>query len=88
MRIAAESRGGYPTRSIAATLGVEYHDLMTIISRQQLLVFTVFINFFIPCLSTVAIIWKEIGRRWALISIALNTSVAIILSLLARLLLG
>jgi len=66
-------------------LGTDYQSLMTIISRQQLIVFTVFISFFIPCLSTVVMIWKEIGRKYAFISMGLNTSVAIILSLLVRL---
>jgi ferrous iron transport protein B len=66
-------------------LGTDYQSLMTIISRQQLIVFTVFISFFIPCLSTVAMLWKEIGRKYAFISMGLNTSVAILLSLLVRL---
>jgi len=69
-------------------LGVSYQDLMTIISREQLIVFTVFITFFIPCLSTVAILWKEIGKRVAFISMGLNTAVAIVISLLVRLILA
>lgn len=69
-------------------LGVSYQNLMTIISKEQLIVFTVFISFFIPCLSTVAILWKEVGKRVAFLSMGLNTSVAILLSLLARLILG
>jgi len=69
-------------------LGVNYQSLMTIISKQQLVIFVVFINFFIPCLSTVAILWKEIGRKIAFISMALNTSVAIIISLIVRLIIG
>jgi len=68
-------------------LGVSYQNLMTIISREQLIVFTVFISLFIPCLSTVAILWKEIGKRVAFLSMGLNTGVAIILSLLVRLIL-
>ncbi len=66
-------------------LGVNYHELMSVVSQQQLVVFAIFISFFIPCLSTVAILWKEIGRGIALLSMALNTAVAFILSLLARL---
>jgi len=66
-------------------LGVSYQDLMTIISREQLMVFVVFMNFFVPCLSTVAILWKELGRKEALISVALNTSVALVISFLVRL---
>jgi ferrous iron transport protein B len=68
-------------------LGVSYQDLMTIVSREQLIVFTVFISFFIPCLSTVAILWKEVGRRVAFLSMGLNTGVALVLSLLVRLIL-
>ncbi len=66
-------------------LGVDYQNLMTVVSQQQLLIFTVFVSFFIPCLSTVAIIWREVGRKWALISMGLNTSVAVLLSLIIRL---
>ncbi len=65
-------------------LDVSYVDLMTVVSKQQLIVFTVFISFFIPCLSTVAILWKEIGRRIAFFSIALNTGVAVVLAIIVR----
>jgi ferrous iron transport protein B len=68
-------------------LGVSIQSLMTMISREQLIVFTVFVSFFIPCLSTVAILWKEIGRKVAFISMALNTGVAVIVSFLVRLIL-
>ena len=66
-------------------LGVNYNQLLTVVSQQQIIVFTVFLSFFIPCLSTVAIIWKEIGRKWAFVSILLNTSVALLISYIARL---
>jgi ferrous iron transport protein B len=68
-------------------LGVNYQDLMNAISYQQMVIFVVFISFFIPCLSTVAIIWKEIGRKIALLSVALNTAVAVVISLAIRLIL-
>ena len=66
-------------------LGVNYQELMSVVSQQQLVVFAVFICFFIPCLSTVAILWKEIGRGVALVSMALNTAVAFVISLVVRL---
>ncbi|GAF76297.1 unnamed protein product [marine sediment metagenome] len=69
-------------------LGVSYQDLMTIISREQLIVFTVFISFFIPCVSTVAILWKEVGKRVAFLSMGLNTGVAVVISLFVRLILA
>ncbi|MCJ7681464.1 MAG: ferrous iron transport protein B, partial [Candidatus Aminicenantes bacterium] len=32
-------------------LGVEYHGLMTVITQSQLVIFTIFISIFIPCIS-------------------------------------
>jgi len=66
-------------------LGVDYASLLTVISRQQILIFTVFVSFFIPCLSTFAILWKEAGKKIAFLSAGLNVTVAILLSLLVRL---
>jgi ferrous iron transport protein B len=60
---------------------------MTVVSREQLVVFTVFISFFIPCLSTFAILWKEIGKKWALVSTGLSITVALALSWIVRLVL-
>lgn len=67
-------------------LGVDYSSIMSVITKPQLIIFTVFINFFIPCISTLAILWKEFGRKVAALSMALNVSVAVILSLIIRLL--
>ncbi len=69
-------------------LGVSFRDVMTVLSKEQLIVFTIFISFFIPCLSTVAILWKEIGKKVALLSVGLNTTIAVMLSLIARFILG
>ncbi|MDH4198707.1 MAG: ferrous iron transport protein B, partial [Candidatus Aminicenantes bacterium] len=66
-------------------LGVDYQSVMTVVTREQLVVFTVFISFFIPCLSTCAILWREIGRKYAVLSVGLSVSVAILLSWLVRL---
>jgi ferrous iron transport protein B len=68
-------------------LGVPYQELMSVITREQVMVFVVFLNFFVPCLSTVAILWREIGRREALFSVLLNTSVALTIAFAVRLLL-
>ncbi len=70
------------------SLGVGYEELMTVITKGQLVVFSVFICFFIPCVSTVAMLWKEMGRRIAMISMAMNVGVAIVLSFLTRLLMN
>ncbi len=68
-------------------LGVDYQNLMTVISREQIIVFTVFISFFIPCLSTFVILWKEIGKKWAFVSAGLSVGVALVLSWIVRLVL-
>lgn len=67
-------------------LGVDYAGVLSAISREQILVFTVFVSFFIPCLSTFAILWKELGKKVAFLSAALSIAVAIIVSLAVRLL--
>lgn len=68
-------------------LGVDYQNLLTVISREQIVVFTVFISFFIPCLSTFVILWKEIGKKWAFVSAGLSIGVALALSWAVRLVL-
>ncbi|MGZ5498898.1 MAG: ferrous iron transport protein B, partial [Candidatus Aminicenantales bacterium] len=65
-------------------LGVDYQHLMTVISREQIVVFTVFISFFIPCLSTLVMLWKEIGKKWAFLSVGLSIGVALALSAAVR----
>jgi ferrous iron transport protein B len=69
-------------------LNVDYQSLMSVITKEQLVVFTVFVSFFIPCLSTVAIIWKEVGKKIAFLSMGLNVAVAIVLSLIIRLIIN
>lgn len=66
-------------------LGVNFDNLLQAISRAQLLTFVTFVNFFIPCLATLAILWKELGRRIAMISLALNLTLAVLMSWLVRL---
>jgi ferrous iron transport protein B len=46
------------------------------------LAFMVFVLLYTPCAATVAVMWQEFGWRFALFSIAINLSVAWILSTL------
>jgi len=66
-------------------LGVGYGNLLSVITPQQILVFSVFVCFFIPCLSTFAVLWREMGKRVAFLSAALSIASATIFSLLVRL---
>jgi len=66
-------------------LGTNYQDLLTVISKGQIIVFTVFVSFFIPCLSTFVILWKEMGKKIAFLSAGLSISLALLVSLVIRL---
>ena len=68
-------------------LGVGYTQLLTVISTKQIVVFTVFVSLFIPCLSTFAVLWREVGKKVAFLSAALSVTIAIVLSMLVRVLL-
>jgi len=51
----------------------------------QISTFLVFLLFYIPCISTFAVMVKVIGRKDALFSVALSVSVALIVALVVRL---
>jgi len=53
----------------------------------QISTFLVFLMFYVPCISTFAVMLKVIGRRDALFSLALSIGVALIVSLVVRVLL-
>jgi ferrous iron transport protein B len=63
-------------------------QVLTVMTKTQILVFTVFVTFYIPCLATIAALWREIGKKGALLAILFTLSVAIILALLTRIFLG
>jgi ferrous iron transport protein B len=48
-------------------------------------VFTVFITFYIPCLATIAVLIKEIGRKMTVIALAYSFVVATVLGIATRL---
>jgi ferrous iron transport protein B len=51
----------------------------------QILVFTIFITFYIPCLATIATLVKEIGRRMTLAALGYSFGVATVLAVATRL---
>jgi ferrous iron transport protein B len=53
----------------------------------QIITFLIFLTFYIPCLSTFAVMLKTIGRRQALFSVSLSVGVAVLVSGIVRLLL-
>jgi len=55
-------------------------DVSTVLSSAQLLVLVVFTVLYIPCVATISTLWKEGGLKVALLSIALNTSIALVVA--------
>jgi ferrous iron transport protein B len=63
-------------------------QVLTVMTKTQIIVFTVFVTFYIPCLATIVALWKEIGKKGALLAILFTLSAAIILALATRLFFG
>jgi ferrous iron transport protein B len=60
-------------------------DLARLLSAEQILVFTLFITFYIPCLATVAVLKREFGWKMAAWSAIGTFVLAIVIGLLVRL---
>ena len=59
-------------------------QVLTVMTKTQIMVFTVFVTFYIPCLATIAALWKEIGKKGALLAILFTFGTATVIGLLAR----
>ncbi len=62
-------------------------DVGAYLDWVQLTTFLVFLTFYIPCISTFAVMLKTIGRKQALFSVSLSVAVALLVSGSARLVL-
>lgn len=62
-------------------------DVGSVLDWVQISTFLVFLMFYVPCISTFAVMLKVIGRREALFSLVLSIGVALLVSLAVRLLL-
>lgn len=63
-------------------------QVLTVMTKTQVFVFTIFVTFYIPCLATIASLWREVGKKGAVLAILFTLSVAIILALITRVFLG
>jgi len=61
-------------------------DINTVLGATQILTLLVFITFYVPCISTFAIMHKALGRAQAWFSVLLSVGVALLLSAMVRLL--
>src|SRR5665648_641834 len=59
-------------------------SIATVMSATQIMTFTIFIIFYVPCVATVAVLWKEIGSKRTLFTIAFTFILAVILATITR----
>jgi ferrous iron transport protein B len=59
-------------------------ELSGVLDTTQIVTFLVFLTFYVPCVSTFAMMLKLLGRRDALYSIALSIGVALVVAAAAR----
>jgi len=62
-------------------------DIEMYLDWVQIMTFLIFLTFYIPCISTFAVMLRTIGRREAFFSIVLSVSVALVISGVIRLVL-
>jgi ferrous iron transport protein B len=59
-------------------------ELATVLDTTQIVTFLVFLTFYVPCVSTFAMMLRLLGRRDALYSIALSIGVALVAAAAVR----
>jgi ferrous iron transport protein B len=70
---------------VMLTQALGTNQVSTVMTHTQIMVFTVFVTFYLPCLATLGVLWKQIGRRGALLAMLLTLGTATVLGLLTRL---
>ncbi|MCK4411107.1 ferrous iron transporter B, partial [Candidatus Bipolaricaulota bacterium] len=64
------------------TLGTT--QVATVLSAGQMMTFTLFVMFYIPCVATIAVLARELGRGKTTLVIGATTTIALVVALLAR----
>lgn len=65
---------------IMLTQALGTSNVISVLSATQILTFTVFITFYIPCVATMAVLARELNHKWMLVTIGLTLIIAIVLS--------
>ncbi|GAB4373667.1 MAG: ferrous iron transport protein B [Calditrichia bacterium] len=55
-------------------------DVISVLSANQILTFTVFITFYIPCVATMAVLSRELDKKWMLVTSGFTLALALLLS--------
>jgi ferrous iron transport protein B len=63
-------------------------EIVPILDWTQIITFLIFLTFYVPCISTFAVMLRVLGRREAFFSVALSVGVALLMAGATRLLLA
>jgi len=67
---------------LVQALGVT--DISTVMSSTQIMTFTIFVLFYVPCVATVAVLIKEIGSKRTIFTVIFTFLIALILATITR----
>jgi ferrous iron transport protein B len=59
-------------------------DIMPLLDHIQITTFLIFVTFYVPCVSTFAMMLKALGRREAVFSVALSVGIALVIAGMVR----
>jgi ferrous iron transport protein B len=59
-------------------------NMATVMTPAQMLTFTMFVVFYIPCLATIAVLWREIGKTQTVVLTALTLILALVVGVLTN----
>ena len=60
-------------------------NISTVMSATQIMTFTIFVLFYVPCVATIAVLIKEIGSKRTVFAMAFTFLIAILLAIATRL---
>ncbi|MDD3655268.1 MAG: ferrous iron transport protein B [Atribacterota bacterium] len=60
-------------------------NISTVMSATQIMTFTIFVLFYVPCVATIAVLVKEIGSKRTLFTIIFTFLIALVLATITRL---
>ncbi len=59
-------------------------NVAAVMSVTQIMTFTIFVIFYVPCVATIAVLWKEIGSKRTLFAVGFTFILAVILATITR----
>jgi len=63
---------------------IETSNVAAVMSATQIMTFTIFVIFYVPCVATIAVLWKEIGIKRTLFTVTFTFVLAVILATITR----